>query len=158
MVRTAAEDPAEQKVIDDVAKFGWHCVGILADGDLAPYSFTIGLQHKYGHPELVIFGLSSTVAHAVLSIAVEAIQQGNPIDLSLPTDELLEGYQCVFVRVPEAEYHEHVGFCRWFYQGNNFPLYQVVWPTREGHFPWHPSVSEKFRANQPVLGHPQPGT
>lgn len=152
MVRTVAEDPQEQKVIDDVNKYGWHCVGIHAEGDLGPYAFTIGLQHTYGHPELIMFGLQSTVAHAVFNIVVQAIQQGKPIDLSSPTDELLEGYPCVFVKVPESEYEEHVGFCRWFYQGDSFSLYQIVWPNRAGHFPWHPSASEAFRAHQPVLG------
>jgi hypothetical protein len=158
MVQTVGQDPGEQKVVDDVAKFGWHCVNILAEGDLGPYSFTIGLQQSYGHSELIIFGLPSKVAHEVLNIAIKAIQNGAPIDLSSPTDQLLEGYPCLFVKVPESEYYEHVGFCRWYYQGNNFTLHQIVWPTRDGHFPWHPSVSESFRANQPVLGHPSPGT
>jgi len=158
MVQTVGQHPGEQKVIDDIAKFGWHCVNILPEGDLGPYSFTIGLQQTYGHPELIIFGLPSNVAHEVLTVAVGFIQIGNPIDLSLPTDLLLEGYPCVFVKVPESQYHEQVGFCRWYYQGNAFGLHQIVWPTRDGHFPWHPSVSEPFRANQPVLGHAAPGT
>jgi hypothetical protein len=31
MVQTVGQNPGEQKVVDDVAKFGWHCVNILAD-------------------------------------------------------------------------------------------------------------------------------
>jgi hypothetical protein len=92
MVRTAGEDAPEQKVIDDIAKYGWHCVNILAEGDDGPFSFTVGLFHTYKHPELIIFGLPSSVAHQVLQVAVDAIHDGKPIDMSQPTDELLEGY------------------------------------------------------------------
>jgi len=158
MVRSVGEDAAEQKVIDDVAKYGWHCVNILPEGEHGPFSFTVGLSHTYKHPELIIFGLQGDVAHQILNIAVEAIQCGHPFDPSSPTEELLEGYPCVFVAVPEAAYYENVGFCRWFYEGNDFSLCQIVWPSRDGLFPWHPAATASFRANQPVLGHAPTGT
>lgn len=155
MVRTVGKDALEQKVIDDVAKHGWHCVNVLAEGDDGPFSFTVGLFHTYSHPELIIFGLPSNVAHQVLHIAVEAIRNGQPIDMGQPTDELLEGYSCCFVEVPRHQYAAHVGFAQWFYLGDEFPVYQVVFPSRDGHFPWHPNSTESFRALQPVLGIPQ---
>jgi len=157
MVRTEGEDADEQKVIDDIARVGWHCVGILAEDDLPPYAFTVGLQHSFGHPELIIFGMRLETAHEVLHIVVEALRSGTPIDLTRPTDELLEGYPCVFVPVPKQEYREHMGYCRWYYRGDDFGLQQIVWPNREGQFPWHPAASEAFRAHQPVLGAPSPG-
>ena len=152
MVRTAGDDPSEQKVIDDIAKFGWHCVNIMAEGNEVEYAFTIGLFHTYQHPELVIFGLSSEIAHQILSIAVQAIRDNAPLDLSAPTEILLEGYTCCFVEVPASHYYDYVGFCRWFYEGNNFPLYQIVWPSRAGQYPWHPKVSVEFKQAQPVIG------
>jgi hypothetical protein len=60
---------SEQKVIDDIADFGWHCVNTLAEDEHVAYSFTVGLFQSYGHPELIIFGLPSQVAHQVLAIA-----------------------------------------------------------------------------------------
>lgn len=158
MVRVVGEDASEQKVIDDIAKYGWHCVNLMADGNSPPFSFTVGLFHTYGHPEFVIFGLRPEVAHQVLNIAVEAVQAGRPVDLTEPTDDLLEGYPCCFVRVPESEYYEHLGFGRWYYQGNAFPAYQIVYPSRDGHFPWHLETTESFRAFQPALGVPRKST
>ncbi|WP_445370113.1 DUF4262 domain-containing protein (plasmid) [Methylomonas sp. HW2-6] len=158
MVRTVGTDPGETKLLEDVEKFGWHCLNILAEGELPPYSFTVGLFHSYQHPELIIFGLPANVAHQILHIAAEAIKDGNPIGLALPTEELLEGYSCCFVEVPISHYRENVGFCRWFYEGDAFPLYQVVWPSREGLFPWHAAVSESFRSIQPVSGATRHGT
>lgn len=152
MVRTEGQDAGEQKVLDDIAGYGWHCVNILAERDLPPYAFTIGLFHSYGHPELIVFGLPGKVAHAILHIAAEAARDGKPLNLEEPTGELVEGYPAVFVPVPKSAYFENVGFARWFYEGDGFSLYQIVWPSRTGLFPWHPDATKSFRAMQPVLG------
>ena len=151
MVREVGEDKSEQKVIDDIATYGWHCVSIHPEGDDVGYAFTVGLFQSYGHPELIIFGLSPKVAHQILAIAADAAKSGAPLDLTQPTDALINGYLCCFVEVPLTEYYEHVGYCRWYYQGNGFPLYQVVWPSRDGLFPWHDQATSGFKAAQPVL-------
>jgi hypothetical protein len=158
MVRTVGEDKSEQKVIDDIAQYGWHCVNIMAEGENVEYSFTIGLFQSYGHPELIIFGLPSSVSHQVLAIAADAAKAGSPLDLTRPTDALLNNYSCCFVEVPFSEYRDHVGYARWYYQGNNFPLYQIVWPSRSGLFPWHHQATAEFRGAQPVLGQTACGT
>ncbi|WP_296278876.1 DUF4262 domain-containing protein [Pseudoxanthomonas sp.] len=158
MVRTVGEDKSEQKVIDDIAEHGWHCVNIVAEGEHVEYSFTIGLHQTYGHPELIIFGLPSKVSHQILAIAADAAKAGAPLDLSKPTDALLNQYSCCFAEVPFSEYREHVGYARWYYLGNNFPLYQIVWPSRSGLFPWHHQATSEFRAAQPVLGQVAGGT
>ena len=151
MVRQIGEDASERKVLADIAEFGWHCVHIMADGELVEYSFTVGLFQTYRHPELIVFGLPPGVAHKVLCNAVDEAQRGAPIDLSSPSDALLNNYSCCFVEVPTSEYHEHVGIARWYYQGNDFPLVQVVWPSRSGLFPWHAAATPEFKLSQPVL-------
>lgn len=157
MVRKIGEDASEQKVIDDIARYGWHCVNILAEDDLPGFAFTVGNFQTSKHPEFIIFGLQSEVAHQVLDLAVCGLNSGAIFDLSAPTDELLNGYSCIFVQVPVAEYREHVGYCRWYYEGDTFPLYQIVWPSKDGKFPWHADATDSFRAAQPVLGHSRQG-
>lgn len=152
-VRTRGQDAGEQRVIDDIASFGWHCVSVLAEGTEGPYCFTVGLFHKFQHPELIICGLKREVAHQILWNAVEGLTRGNRIDLKAATDELLVGYSCCFVEIPKSSYHEHVGWARWYYDGDDFPLYQIVWPSRDGYFPWHASATPEFREVQPVIGH-----
>ena len=77
--------------------------------------------------------------------------QAGRLDLSLPTDALVDGYPCCFVEVAKSQYYDFVGFARWYYRGNDFPLYQIVWPSREGLFPWHPNASKEFKVAQPVI-------
>jgi len=152
MLRATSVDDGERKVLDDVARFGWHCAHVLGEHKHQPFSCTVGLFHSYRRPELLICGLPREVSHGVLSIAAEAAARGEPLNLSTPTSELLEGYPCVSVEVPIAEYPEHVGFARWYYEGDQFPVQQVVWPSKARVFPWHPAASAEFRAVQPVLG------
>jgi len=143
---------SEQKVIDDIAAYGWHCVHIVADDSGPAYSFTIGAWHSYRQPELLIMGLPHDPARQILALAIEALRSGDITDLNAPTSALLIGHDCVFVRVPETHYHEHVGYARWYYKGNDFPLYQIVWPSREGRLPWQAPADASYLAQQPLLG------
>jgi Domain of unknown function (DUF4262) len=152
MPRTIAADAGEQKLLDDVAKFGWHCMNVFGDEAHEPFAYTVGLFETYGHPELLIYGLPRDIAHSVLSIAADAAANKKPLNLGEPTDELLEGHACVFVPVPLSEYPEHVGFARWYYKSDQFPVQQVVWPSKSGKFPWRPETSTAFRQKQPMLG------
>ncbi len=151
MVRYLGQDRSEQKVIDDIAKFGWHCVHIHAEGEFVEYTFTVGLFQTYKHPELIIFGLPSKVSHQILTIAANAAGSDTPLDLNQPTDALLDVYSCCFTEVPKTEYHEHVGYARWYYEGDDFTLYQVIWPCRSGFYPWHPLATAEFKRAQPVI-------
>ena len=59
---------------------------------------------------------------------------------------------------PGSYYHDYVGFARWFYRGKHFPLYQIVWPNTDGHYPWHPHAPDSFKQWQPLLDEAPKGT
>lgn len=152
MVRQAGEDASEQKVIDDIATHGWHCVHISGDEEGPGYSFTIGVFHSFGLPEFLIMGLPQATAQQILDVALDAARSGAVTDFTATTDALLKGHACAFVRVPEAQYRNYVGYARWYYQGNDFTVQQIVWPSRDGHFPWDAGAGDAYVASQPLLG------
>ena len=158
MSRPSPENHYEQLIVDNIRDHGWHCTSIGGEDDTPPFSYTIGLLDTFGHPELVIFGFNSTMAHSVLSIVARAAERGQAFDLGQSCDKLLDNYSCVFVEVPRAHHAEHVLSACWYYQDRDFPLYQIVWPSLDGHFPWHPDASEDLLAAQPVLGEYTGGT
>ena len=153
MVQTTARDSGEQKVLDHIATYGWHCTNILEEGALPPWTFSIGFYSSWQFPELITIGLKRDTAHSVLGIVAAMLRRGAAPALRLPCDDLLENHSCRFVEVPKSQYREHVGWARWYYDGDDFPLYQIVWPSRSGHFPWEQESTPEFRAWQPVLGH-----
>ena len=152
MVKRVGTDEPERKVLADIAKFGWHSLNIFADKDQPEYTFTIGLYETWKYPELLVMGLKPSIAHQILNIVATALGAGKRFDLSALNDDLLDGFACCFVQMPKRSYQEFVGFARWYYEGNGFPLYQIVWPSKEGHFPWNPLATENYRKLQPVLG------
>lgn len=51
-------DPAEQRVLDDIAKFGWHLIQINAGEAQPGFVYSIGMMESLGHPEIIMFGLA----------------------------------------------------------------------------------------------------
>lgn len=144
----------ERAVVRNVEEFGWHCTSVSpreGHEDGARFSYTVGLYQTYGASELIVFGLPGETAHSILSIYADRLKQGRPISVNAPTEDLVNDFSCVFVPVPRNSYDEHVYSALWFYAEVPFPLHQVVWPSRNGLFPWHPEADPAFRETQPVL-------
>ncbi len=157
MNRLPPKNDYEKKVFENVETFGWHCTSVSPEkGKESPrFSYTVGLQTSYQSPEFIIFGLDPKVSHSILSSLAEAAEAGEMYKLNESCESLIEGYECVFVEVPKHLYNDYVFSALWYYSGNSFPLYQVVWPDREGSFPWHSSYINEKGYEQPVLGtHP----
>ena len=158
MPRTSYSNEYERKLLDNIQRVGWQCTSVFGDDEGPPFSYTIGLHQSFGHPELIIFGLEHKVAHGILGVAANAASSGDPIDLHTPTNRLLQGYSSVFVEVPRSEYEQYVLSAFWYYEDDSFPLFQIVWPSASGNFPWHPAEATSFAKAQPVLGVPRGGT
>jgi uncharacterized protein DUF4262 len=148
-------DDAERKVLADVKKYGWHSLNILEEDGQPTWTFSIGFQKTWNFPDLIIVGLKSDVAHSTLNIVARLLAEGRSLDLAAISDELFEGVSCCFVEVPKTSFREFVGTACWFYGGTDFSLYQIVWPSRDGHFPWNTAASSSYKHRQPVLGYPK---
>jgi len=149
--RTGTDD-LERQVISNVAEFGWHAVNVMEDDGHPPWTFTIGFYETWNHPELVIIGRSRATSQHILNTVASGLEENRRLDLATTTRDLLQGTHCCFVEVAERYYPGYVGFARWFYRGKPFPLYQIVWPNTDGHYPWHPHAPDSFKEWQPVLG------
>jgi hypothetical protein len=152
MHRVEADNEYERKLLQNIESHGWQCTSVGAGDGEPGYSYTIGLYHSFGVPELMIVGLSPATSHAILGVAADAARNGRPLPLDEPTSLLIEGYTCVFAKVPVERYDDYVLSASWYYQGHEFPLYQVVWPSKDGVFPWEAGASEAFCSAQPVGG------
>jgi len=144
-------DRAEDLIRQHIDEFGWHVVLIEAEDDLPPFAFSIGLHRTFQHPEIIMFGMSPRQLHAFINECGHQIKAGKRMPTDQHVHDILEGYPCVFKNVPRDQYYDHVGYARWYYEGDDFPLIQLVWPDRDGRFPWDPAASESFRHRQPAL-------
>lgn len=150
-----AEDAPDRKVLTDIRDHGWHVVKVMGEGNSGYGSaFTIGLPTTFGHPELLIVGLRLHTMHVILNNLGEDLRVGRRFEAGQESDDILEGYRCCFRAVPKRWYGEYLGWATWYHRGTGFDTLQVVYPDKEGRFPWHPGASDAFRRQQPVLDAP----
>lgn len=146
------EDDADRGILDTIARDGWAVLGIAEDDDGPAYSFTVGMHHTFGGPELVMFGHAAPTATGILNHAGQLFRAGHELPTGAPVEGLLEGHRAVLAPVHERLYREYFGYARWLYRGDAFPVLQLVWPDREGRFPWDASYPESLFWRQRLLG------
>jgi hypothetical protein len=140
-----AKDEHEQKTLDDISKHGLHVIGVAEDEEGPGFVYSIGLFENYAHPEVIIIGLKQSLGHNLLNDMANDIKQGKTFTAGDFHEDLLDDFLCYFGEVPRKHYREYVGWARWFYEGDNFPLLQCVYPTVSGKFPWEKDFPEDAR-------------
>ena len=153
-----ARSDADRKVLADVAEHGWHGVWIPEEAGTPGWTFSVGLSHTYGHAEIVVFGLPSPTAHAMIANAVVDIEAGKSFMPSSSSDAILEGYTCSFRSVHRNWHAPLLGLALWFYGEPQVEALQCLWPDRDGHLPDSESCSSSVRARQPMLEHQDAST
>ena len=144
-------DKHEQKAMDDVERYGLHIVHVLEDGDLPPFAYTVGLCHTFSHPEILVYGLPKTTAHNLLNHLADQLRKGKEFAAGEIYDDLIGNYRVTFRKVPQSQYRDHLGWAAWFNERPDFPALQLIYPDREGQWPWDKGASEGFRHQQVVL-------
>jgi hypothetical protein len=149
-MREPTSEP-ERKAIADVQSHGWHVVKVMEDSEGPAFAYTVGLQHSFAHPELIVVGLSLDVGHAILNTAGESIRRGVRYAAGLQSDGVLKSRACTFREMPESQFRNYMGWALWFYDGPFFSALQLIWPDHDDRWPWDPSVDPEFCEMQPVI-------
>jgi hypothetical protein len=136
---------------DDIATFGWHVIKVFEDDEGPAFAFTIGLYKRFQHPELIVFGLPLDTMHLMLNASGEAVRAGQVYTVGQSSDDILHGYSCTFRPVPRRHYEAYLGSALWYYDEDDFPALQLVWPDREHRYPWAAPTDAWIRHAQPIL-------
>ena len=152
LVLRTAQDDSDRTVLGDVARVGWHIVGITEDVDppLPPYAFSVGMYYTLGSPELVVAGLPAEVAAELINALGDAVRGGRALACDMPITGFLTGYDVVLKPVSPTRYKSDLGYAVWFYRNlpQGFPCWQVFWPDQAGHFPWDAACPPAMRTRQ----------
>ena len=144
-------DKAEKKALADIEKYGLHVIHVLEDDSGPEFSYSVGLFESYGHPEIIIFGLRSELSLVLLNNMGHDIKSGKVFKAGEFDDGVLDGFLCYFGKVPKKQYIDYVGWDRWLYGSNDFPLVQCVYPTVDGIFPWEKDFPKETHWYCPML-------
>ncbi len=148
-----AKTEYEQEILDAVDEHGWFCTAVFdPDGAAPDFAYTVGFTRTLDLPEFIMFGLPLKTLHGILWDVFRALKAGRAPEDGQRWSDLIEGYDCMLRRVhPTQVIREHFNSALWFRGDQPLTAFQVVWPDRDGRFPWDPGCAQGVRDDQPAL-------
>jgi len=137
-----------------IARYGWAVTAVLPTptDPCTPFAYTVGLTART-QPELVIAGLDPLIAQALLDdLAARVLEHDTQLAHGQHLPDLIAGYDAVLVDGPVTD-DLYPGTAIGRYGADRVRLRQIVWPDRDGRFPWDPGYAYPPQA-QPLLGRP----
>jgi hypothetical protein len=124
-----------------IARYGWAVTMVepTPTEPCTPFAYTVGLT-AHGQPELVIAGLDPLIAQALLGdLAARVLKHDLQLTHGQHLHDLIAGYDAVLVDGPITDdLYPGTGIGR--YGADHVRLRQIVWPDRNGRFPWNPRL------------------
>lgn len=146
-------DEQEQRVLANIEQYGCHVIHVL-EGDLPPFSYSVGVEKSSGAPEVVVIGLKQPLAHFIVNEYNRRVREGERFQPGESVEGFLEGFACRFLAVDPSHYDDYFGQDLRLYKGAGFRVLQLVFPTVDGIWPWDAEADEWFRNRQPLLDRP----
>lgn len=153
------EEPHNCKSIDDlladtvlnIEKYGLQVISVKGSAYLPSFTYSIGLWQTYRHPELICFGLSTDLMHALINDVAAIIKQGEHIEAGKPYYNIFKNSPAEFLTVDPDNINDYFGVAIRHYKHDEFPAIQLVWTDRNNKFPWQEGFEEVFIHKQPLL-------
>lgn len=160
----ASYDDLDRRTIDSVLEHGWqvmlvgqaatcsdpdhqdHCADDAEHGPA--FAYTIGLGHRFGHPELLMSGLDHRVMHRVLNDLARRIMRGRRLAPGDALENVLAGVPVAVEQVADESLCETVTWSGWFHRRKPEAL-AIVWPDKHGVFAWQPGAPDILDELQP---------
>lgn len=139
-----------EKVDEGIERVGWFAIGVsptVDDVDPGPlFMYSIGFYNYSKHPEFIIVGLHPDQAHPMLHGLFERVRRGERFEDGQLDDGVLEGYNVRFKALPPAG--RPLNVARNYFELDELPALQVLWPDSNGVFPDEDGFEERFAGQQ----------
>ena len=141
-----------KKISDDIRDYGWHVIKVLEDESAPGFGYSIGLFETFKHPEIIIVGLKLDLIHLLINNIGEDIKNGLTLVPFSFNSDIIDNFECYISEVKKSHYDKYVGQAQAYYDSDEFPLLQCIYPTLKGVYPWQSDWPEDIKNLQPVLG------
>lgn len=153
--RATELSPEDDRTIGHIEEFGCSIVSVTPSKFGLGWSYTIGVFDTTGQPELITVGLPPETAHVALNEAAKLSRTG--VDLTQGRyRDLIGDVECEFRPVDPKWIEPLMGWALWYYDGDEFPVLQAVYPDLQNRFPEDEGFDSAF--TQPLLQHGAPMT
>ena len=128
-----------EPIAANIEKHGWDALHVFdAQGQRSDFSYSIGFEQTFGHPEIVIFGLRRDVAQTILSDIASHLVNGVRFEPYERLGNVLgPDLEVQFRPVRDHAFSEYLGRAVQFY-GKPFRAWVMIWPDKEGRLPGEP--------------------
>ena len=145
-------DDQDSRFLQRIEEHGWFGTHVFdGDGVLPGFSYSTGFWLRHRQPELLVYGLKSSIAHDILWDAFRDVEQGRSYAAGVRTPGIFGNADAYLFTIAKGHYAEHLGWSRWFYRGDEFPCLHLIWPDRDGLFPWETGFADGEESVQPDL-------
>lgn len=144
------EDLLEQIKLN-IAKFGLQVVMVSSTNYLPSFAYSIGLTRTYNHPEIICFGFSTSLGHAIVNDVAEIIKNGEGIESGKIYNNIFRDSRATFLKVDKRNISDYFGGALNYYQDEEFDALQLIWTDRNDKFPWESGFEKEFEYKQPLL-------
>ena len=144
---------ADQRLLDDVAEYGWHVMKVLETPETPGWAYSVGLYKNFGHAEILVCGQGLELMHYMINTIGEGVKHGKTFAVDEYYADLIDAYQCTLKPVRPKWYPLFMGFASWFYDGDDYPLWQCFWPDFDNRYPWNSEFNPELMWDQPLLFH-----
>lgn len=141
----------DRSVLEDIEQNG---VQLFFDEDEESGSsraFTLGLWHLRQRPEVLALGLPEELAVQVLELVIDDVEDGVVYEAGHKHDGIVHGYPVRFGKVSKEQVAALLPEMTALYGDVDVPVLQMIYPDKQGRWPWDADVREGFRDSQPVL-------
>lgn len=139
-------------IINDIKEHQLHISYVQSDGYSPRFGYSIGLFKEFNHPELLLIGLDDTSTGAIINSIKDEIENGTRFIEGINYPGFLVNFPIQFLAVEKEHYQDYLGYAGWYNdQSFDFPALQVIWPDKNGNFPWEDDFNERFKFVQPLL-------
>jgi hypothetical protein len=141
----------DQTTNSNIEKYGLTVIMIEGTDYLPSFAYSIGLWKKFGHPELISFGLTTKTLHAIINLAADIVKSGQKLQTEKIYTDFFETGKSEFITVDKRNIRAYFGYAIDFYNSADLPALQLVWTDRHDKFPWDNGFEEEFIYRQPLL-------
>ena len=146
--RATTHSKEDERTISHVEEFGCSVVNVKRTRYGLGWSYTLGVFDTSGRPEIITVGLLPDTAHFALNEAAKLVRAG--VDLTKGRHrDLIGEVDCEF-RPVDPKWVEHLmDWALRYYDGDDFPVIQAVYPDLQNHFPEDEGFDKSFE--QPLM-------
>ena len=135
----------------NIEEFGLQVIMVSSTEYSPSFAYSIGLWERYNHPEIICFGFSNDLGHAIINDVARIIKSGDKILIDKTYSEIFEESKATFLKVDERNIDDYFKVARRYYNNNHFESLQLIWTDRNDKFPWEENFEDELIYIQPLL-------